>query len=163
MSTIGGPRRAEEHDPDERLLHELQGVITQADPVPAHVLDAARAVFGMRDLDEELAALVADSASGLGGLALVRAELVTRLLSFEAEDGVGVELELTTTGGTLDAQGQVVGDLQGDVVLEHAGGVQHVTADDLGRFEVRGLPSGRLRLRWRSAAGRRTTTVWVDV
>ena len=162
MNTSGEPEQANTTNSDERLLQELQEVIAQVDPVPDHVLEAARAAFSLRSLDEELAALVADSASGLGGLALVRAELVTRLLSFETEDGGGVELELTSTGTTLDAQGQVVGDLRGDVVIEHAGGAEHVSADHLGRFDARGLPSGRLRLRWSDAAGRRMTTSWVE-
>ena len=147
---------------DESLLQELRGVLAQVDPVPAHVLEAARAVFDMRELDEELAALVADSATALGGMAVVRAQLSRRLLSFEASD-TGVELELSPVGPAFDLQGQVLGGVQGPVALERETGVTELEADALGRFTASRVAPGRARLRWVDAAGRRTGTEWFDI
>lgn len=157
---LGGPD--DPADGDDALLGELREVMSQVDPVPGHVLAAARAAFALRDLDRELAALVADSATSLGGPALVRAPLAVRLLSFEAAE-TGVELELVPLGQGFDLQGQVLGGVRGPVAVDHPGGVTHVAADEQGRFEVPGLRSGRLRLRWTDGAGRRTATVWFEL
>ncbi len=161
MSATGAPGQPGSSDPDERLLDQLRQVIAQVDPVPPDVLAAARAAFTLRDLDDELALLVADSASDLGAPATVRASLAVRLLSFEAAGG-GVELELTSSASGLDLQGQLLGGLQGQLAVEHEDGVEHPDVDELGRFAAQGLPGTRLRLRWVDAAGRRTVTPWVD-
>ena len=160
MSSTGAPGQPHGSDPDERLLDELRRVIAQVDPVPGDVLAAAKAAFLVRDLDEELALLVADSASASSGLAPVRAALAARLLSFEAPGG-GVELELTPSGNRVDLQGQVLGGTQGRLTVEHAEGVEQVDVDELGRFIAQALPAGRLRVRWVDKAGRRTVTPWV--
>src|SRR4051812_49598386 len=46
---------------DEQLLQELRNVLP-ADPVPPAVVAAARATFTWRSVDDELAALLSDSA-----------------------------------------------------------------------------------------------------
>ena len=46
-------------DAFEARLRRISG---EAEPVPEHVLEAGRAAFALRDLDAELAELVADSA-----------------------------------------------------------------------------------------------------
>lgn len=159
MSTTGAQGQPHGADPDDRLLDELRRVIAQVDPVPADVLAAARAAFAVRDLDEELALLVADSHAG--GLAPVRAALAARLLAFESPGG-GVELELTSSRGRVDLQGQVLGGTQGRLAVEHVEGVEQLDVDELGRFSAQALPGGRLRVRWVDAAGRRTVTPWVE-
>lgn len=147
---------------DEALLGELRGVLAQVDPVPGYVLEAARAAFGVRDLDQELATLVADSASALGSPAPVRALLTVRTLSFEASE-TGVELELSAAGNRFDLQGQVLGGVRGPVAVDHPEGAAQVEADELGCFEVRGVGAGRLRVRWTDGAGRPTVTVWFEI
>lgn len=161
MSTTDASGQPHGSDPDERLLDRLRAVLAQVDPVPADVLAAARAAFTMRDLDEELALLVADSESALGGLATVRAALTARLLSFETPGG-GVELELTGAGSRVDLQGQALGSPLTQLTVEHVEGVEQLDVDSLGSFAAQGLPAGRLRLRWVDASGRRVVTPWVD-
>jgi hypothetical protein len=46
---------------DYDLLAELRRVAEDADPVPAAMLDTARALFELRSLDVELLALLSDS------------------------------------------------------------------------------------------------------
>lgn len=146
---------------DEALLGELRGVLAQVDPVPGYVLEAARAAFGVRDLDRELATLVADSASTLGTRAPVRALLTLRTLSFEASE-TGVELELSAAGKRFDLRGQVLGGVRGPVMVDHSEGAAQAKADELGWCEVRGVSAGRLRVRWTDGAGRATVTAWFE-
>ena len=117
--------------------------------------------FEVRDLDQELATLVADSASALGSPAPVRALLTLRTLSFEASD-TGVELELSAAGKRFDLQGQVLGGVRGPVVVDHSEGAAQAGADALGWFEVRAVGAGRLRVRWTDGAGRPTATAWFE-
>lgn len=146
---------------DEALLGELRGVLAQVDPVPGYVLEAARAAFGVRDLDQELATLAADSASTLGSPAPVRALLTLRTLSFEASE-TGVELELSAAGKRFDLQGQVLGGVRGPVMVDHSEGAAQAEADELGWCEVRGVGAGQLRVRWTDGAGRATVTAWFE-
>lgn len=146
---------------DEALLGELRAVLAQVDPVPGYVLEAARAAFGVRNLDQELATLVADSASALASPAPVRPLLTLRTLSFEASE-TGVELELSAAGKRFDLQGQVLGGVRGPVVVDHSEAAAQAEADELGWFEVRGVGAGRLRVRWTDGAGRPTVTAWFE-
>ena len=43
------------YETDEALLGRLRLVVDQLDPVPAHLADGAKALLGLRRLDEELA------------------------------------------------------------------------------------------------------------
>ena len=54
-----------DHD-DEALLSGLRAVATESDPVPDDVRAAAKAAFGLRSLDAELAELVANSLDEVG-------------------------------------------------------------------------------------------------
>ena len=87
------------------------------DPVPAEVLIAARAAIATRDLDGELAVLVADSNAheepSLTSLfEPVRSHTASpsrpRLLTF-AGGGVQIDLELGTRQGLIDVVGQFTG------------------------------------------------------
>ena len=73
----------EPYETDEALLGRLRLVIDQLDPMPGHLVDGAKALLGLRRLDEELAELVRDSAEERGRLLAVRGEGDVRLISFE--------------------------------------------------------------------------------
>ena len=56
-------------DPNDDALEELLGAaLRPADPVPRHVVAAARGAFTWRTIDQELADLVFDSATELTGV-----------------------------------------------------------------------------------------------
>ena len=74
--------------PDDALQELLGLALRQADPVPEHVLAAARGAFTWRTIDQELADLVFDSATELMG---VRDHGGTRQLTFQAP---GLEIEV---------------------------------------------------------------------
>ena len=75
---------------DDALLDLLGQAIDAGDPMPAHVLAAARGAVAWRTIDQDLAGLVFDSATELTG---VRDPNVARQLTFRS-DGVEIEVML---------------------------------------------------------------------
>jgi hypothetical protein len=120
----------------------------------------------MRDLDSELAALVADSEAAHPDLGLEQVRASTaqgRLLSFDGA-GVRVDVEVMGPGRELTVVGRVTGAAPRDCFLQLAdGAVREVSLDDLGWFLIGSVPPGRPRLRCRSVGGRRVTTAWVTL
>ncbi len=154
---------------DDELIAELRRIAAEVDAVPETVVSAARAALGTRDLDGELAVLLADSAteSDSGLLEPVRTGsshgYPTRLLTFGG-GGVQIDLELGGRGGQLDLLGQVTGGAPGECAIQHAStGWTRVDLDSLGRFLFSGLAHGPIRVRCRSAGGIPVTTSWVTV
>jgi hypothetical protein len=154
-------------DRDNADLDNLRRIVRDVDPVPDEVFAAARAAIITRELDAELAALVADSAAMEDELRFdpVRTASTeaadSRLLSFDG-GGVRVELEVSGQADQLMVVGQVVGAADRGCVLEQADGRVHdVELDSLGRFLITGVTSGPARLRCRSASGGRVSTHWV--
>jgi hypothetical protein len=151
---------SESHD---RMEDRLRALAIEADPVPELVYDAARAAFSLRDLDAELAVLVADSA--VDNPALVTRSVVSdvRMLSFEC-GAVTVELDVDTDPTThlVRLRGLAVG-ATGTVVIVRADGRTAMPLDDDGRFDSSEIPSGPVRLELTTPDGRRVTTSWVSV
>ena len=154
---MSGQQQPPEPDDDE-LLAQLRRIAAAADPVPELVIQAARSAFGLRDLDARLAELVRDSAIDLPATAVRGGD--RRMLSFEVGD-VAVECEITERDLRRDILGQLVGGLAAGIDAEVAG-TQRVTVpvDERGRFSVRDLPAGPVRLRCRLADGTTVVTSW---
>jgi hypothetical protein len=142
-------------DPDDQLLERLRAVAAEADPVPAHVDEAASAALSTRHLDE-LARLLADSDEGAA--VLTRGEPgAIRLLSF-GTDQVAVELQVVIERDSATLRGLLTG-APGPVLVEvRGGGTVSAEVDEDGYFTVSGLPTALVRLR---AGG--TTTEWVSI
>jgi hypothetical protein len=132
---------------DEQLAVELAELLRRFDPVPDRVLDAARASLGWRTLEADLAQLIADSRLATG--AAVRGE-PPRLLTFQAGDRITIELEVSELGdqhgGRLRVLGQLVPPRPARIRAERPDGTVEVAADPLGRFALRDLSRGPLRL-----------------
>jgi|tagenome__1003787_1003787.scaffolds.fasta_scaffold20576607_2 hypothetical protein len=126
---------------DDEMLARLRNAANELDPVPEHVLAAARAAITTRRLDEELAELIADSA--LVDSAVRAAGGEVRLLSFEAAD-VSLELQVEYRGDEVSVRGLVTG-TTGEAVVEVAG-TRHTVPIDDGWFAVTGLPRGATRV-----------------
>lgn len=150
---------------DDALMEELRRLASALDGPPASVYDLARAAFLTRDIDGELAVLIADSRFA-EDFEPVRAygepDPGSWLLSFQG-GGLRVDMEVAERTGHLALIGQFTGVDGRDHVLETASGRRPLTVDDLGRFVVEGLSHGRIRLRCRSADGTAITTTWVSV
>lgn len=150
---------------DAELLDELRAVLGRADPVPPEVVEAARAAFGWRRLDAELAELLHDSSLDEERLAGVRGGVGRsdpRLLTFEAGP-LTVEVEVAAVGARRRLVGQLVPAQPAVVEVRHAGGTVAARADELGRFAAGGIEPGPVSLRCRPAAGAAVETTWVNV
>ena len=160
---------------DDELVADLRRVASVIDPVPDEVRAAARAAISTRDLDRQLAELIADSAGGddeARGPAAAFEQVRTwsgdgpassRLLSFAGGD-VQVDLEVSEHGDGVDVIGQFTGASIEECVLEYANGVRlPLEVDSLGRFLVNGLLHGPVRARCRSTDGTAVTTAWVTI
>jgi len=152
-------------DHDEVLLSELRRIAVAADGPPAAVLEAARAAFLTRDLDAEIADLVADSRTSLAYEEVRAAEEEAQgqwLLSFEG-GGIHIDLEVNNSGSSLRLVGMLSGVRIEECTLQAEGHSRAVTFDRLGRFIVDGLAPGPIRMHCRLSDGRRVTTRWVRI
>lgn len=135
---------------DDDLVALIGAALAESDPVPAHVLEAAKAVPEIAGLDAELALLSFDSDLDLAG---VRSGVGTgRQLSFEADD---VDIEIVVhaeerTGRHIQVvEGQLAPAAAVIVSLASADPVVapvETQADDLGRFRFDDVPTGAVRL-----------------
>jgi hypothetical protein len=147
---------------DEALLLRLGRIVDQIDPVPELSYQLASAGFRLRSLDSELAALVEDSLLDSPPLARVRGDSDVRLLYFEAS-GFGVELQVTQRSEGRSVLGEVVLGAASEVKVETMAGLRMVAIDELGRFDVNGLPAGPFRLHLSTLGHTPVTTEWVTI
>jgi len=147
---------------EEELFERLRLVTDEVDPMPEMVLVNARAAFGLRRLDAELAELVRDSAEEeRGGLIAVRGEGDARLISFET-GAIAVELQITERGSLRDLVAQISGvDVGGAEVETPTSRYPTMLEDTL--VSVDGVPAGHLRIHVHTAQGRDLVTSWVRV
>jgi hypothetical protein len=132
---------------DDELQARLRAVVERLDPVPGPVHDGARAAFGWRTLEADLAELMRDSADERVE-AGVRSGGGPRQLSFESP-ALGIELEIVATGPRVRrVEGQLLPPTAATVTVERPDGepAVSVVADELGRFVLDGLRAGAVRL-----------------
>ncbi|MCW2933351.1 MAG: hypothetical protein JWM19_4313 [Actinomycetia bacterium] len=152
---------AEDRAADEELMERLRRITATADPVPEAVMAAARAAFGLRDLDARVAELVRDSEVDAPLMAVRGAE--ARMLSYEA-DSTTIECEVMTRAGQRNVSGQLSGGVASAVEAQVPGGPpMSVPVSAHGWFTVHGLPSGPFRLRCRMTDGATIVTAWTSV
>ena len=150
---------------DRELLMILRDMIEETDPVPAALVEAARASFTWRTVDTELAELTSDSALDA---AAVRSTRAPRLLTFTAgETTLVVEVAPLAAGQDAERRllGQLVAPRPAQVEVRHGTGSFTVSADELGRFRAEPVPAGPISLACRFAAAGEPTIVtsWVSV
>jgi hypothetical protein len=153
---------------DAALLVELGGLLARLDPMPPEVLDQARRLFCWRSVDVELAELAFDSLLDREVALAVRSGeesiLEPRMLGFDATvDGTDLSIEVEVS--TMDGQCTMIGQLSpaGADTISVQGGDGHVVdvpVDEVGRFLLRPVPSGPVRLRV-VHAGHAVQTTWV--
>ena len=150
----------------DTVLADLRRIVTAVDGVPSTVVDAAHAAFLTRDLDAEIAALIADSRTADAAYEPARAEedqvQGQWLLSFQG-GGVHIDIEIDDGQRRIRLLGQLSGVPVDECVVQAEGGSTRVDLDGLGRFIVDGLAHGPIRLRCLLTDGRRITTTWVTV
>ena len=142
---------------DNEFIAEIGRMLDIADPVPEIVTEYAKAGYGWRDLDAELAELVFDSAES--GLVGVRGADASRQMTFRAP-GVEIEVEVTSIEGRRII-GQLVPPQELTVELRHGDRSTETTADDLGRFRFDEIPAGPVSLRVRIGDDHTVRTDWM--
>lgn len=144
---------------DDELLELLGRAIDAVDPVPATVTEFAKAGFGWRTLDAELAELVYDSAAE--ELVGVRSDTDARQVTFRAP---GVEIEVEVLGeGTRRIVGQLVPPQEVAIELRHGNERMVTRSDSLGRFSFRDVPTGPISLRCELGGDQSVQTDWLIV
>ncbi|HEY1488599.1 MAG TPA: hypothetical protein VGF84_20985 [Micromonosporaceae bacterium] len=128
---------------EENAAAALTALFATVDPVPAEAMAAAYDAFAWRDIDAELAQLTFETAADQT-LAHTRGE-APRLLTFTS-DGVTIDLEVATEGEAVRLLGQLDPPQTAHVIAEAANESVSIHADARGRFQLDGLPAGRLRV-----------------
>jgi hypothetical protein len=158
---------------DEELLAGLAEYLRHADPVPSHLIAAAKATITARDpgyaafdrdvgavepaLDHGLARLVFDSALARPTALATRSTTLGRTLTLIAVE-LTIELELSKD----HLYGQLIPATPGEVRLcTLSGEVTTGRIDDVGHFVLRGIPGEPFRLRCRTGSGEEVSTVWI--
>lgn len=131
-----------ENKGNQELMHLLTAGLRNADPAPSDISDFAKAVYGWRSIDAELATMAFDS-SAAGALSGVRSSVTTRMISFESDNWT-VDIEFNAERGRL--VGQVEPARRVHLELRTSKGTLEQEADEAGRFAFEGLTSGPVSL-----------------
>ncbi len=140
---------------DDTLLRELSQAVRNPEPAPPRMLQAAKAAFSWRSVDDELElmTLVCDSTTHDG--ALLRSPLTTnpRTLVFDA-DTLSLEIEV----GTDDIMGQLIPPQPAHATITTAAGTFAQTdTDETGCFQIPRPTEGPVRIRCTTATTSLTT------
>ncbi len=136
---------------DDELMDQVAAAVDAHDPIPEDLVATAKELFISRNLEEELAELLFDSANDRETV-LTRGD-THRTLSF-ATGELSIELEIDEQAGRL--MGMLVPPQVANVDLEIDGLVVASTvSDDLGRFrfDELGSVSGNVSVVCRSTTG----------
>ena len=151
---------------DERILDELRQLAREVDPVPDEVTGFAKAAFGWRRIDAELAELLSDSALESEELAGTRGSVArARVVTFKASD-LELDVEIQQADAGIVLLGQLAPGAPAAIEVQRGDGSTAATleADRLGRFRVELSEGGRIRLLVRrDPPAPPVETSWIDV
>jgi hypothetical protein len=149
---------------DDTILSEVGALLRRVDPVPEDLTLAARSALAWRRMDAELAELLHDSTLEAEPLAGIRGSGGGwRALTFEAPDGLSIEVEVGAERSKRSIIGQIVPPSEAKVVVRFPGADLPLAADALGRFQASDLRAGPVSLRCEFADGRAIETGWVTI
>jgi hypothetical protein len=145
---------------DDRLLAALREAFRAREAVPAEFIEAGKSAFAWHNIDAELAQLTYDSSRDEDYEPSLRAEAASiRALTFTSAH---LTVELEVTGDTL--LGQIIPAQAGEIrVQPRDGGETTLTADEIGCFSIRPIPSGPFRLYCRAGDDLAVQTGWITL
>lgn len=143
-------------DDDQHILDDLSDALREA-ALAGTIAEYGRGAYAWRTVDQDLLLASLSFDSSLERVQERRSDPDdARVLVFTASP---LSLELEVMPGRV--VGQIVPPGPGEIRVETADGVAfHVEADDVGFFELPGLPRGPVRLRCDTPTGRLVTD-WV--
>jgi hypothetical protein len=140
----------DEHDDQfQPLVSELRALIGDADPVPPLVTEGAKAAFGWRRLDADLAELLADSSLETESLARTRGTgAPVRSVTFSAGE-LTIDIEIHSDGARRTLLGQLAPRQSVTIEIQTFDDNQAAIAatDSLGRFRAQIAGGRQIRLR----------------
>jgi hypothetical protein len=145
---------------DDELLAALRDALSARAAVPAEFVEAGKSAFAWHNIDAELAQLTYDSSLDADYELSTRAEDASiRALTFTSAH---LTIELEVTEGSL--LGQIVPAQAGTIDVQPRDGAEMtVSADEIGCFSIRPIPSGAFRLHCRTTAGVDALTGWITL
>ncbi len=145
---------------DDELLSALREARGEERDVPAHFVEAGKAVFTWHSIDAELAAITYDSLAEALPTAVTRAEhAAIRELTFAARH---VTIHIQVAGDSL--HGQVVPPQRGEIEVHVRGRTpQVIEVDEQGWFAVAPVPRASFRLLYRTLTGSSALTDWLTI
>ena len=149
-------------DADIELLERLGAIAAVVDPVPDHVLEMSRALFTFRDPDAELMEVVELDGDRLEA---VRGTSPTSRMHFFEFGELSIDVELTVTGEFCEVVGVVAdpGGSEGTSVTVDTVSASFTTVPDAeGRFDVRRVPAGMVRITLERGTRAKVATPWFD-
>lgn len=142
--------------PDGEVLARLSAALDRDSPPPL-VVESAKALFGLRAVDAELAELTADSLERPGA---VRGPSEVRLLEFQTAHLL-IDVEVTVDGNRRRLLGQAPSEA-GRLAVDTPASTTTAAVDAAGFFLADDLPAGPVRLRFSSATGP-VATPWTRI
>jgi hypothetical protein len=145
---------------DQELIARLAELLEDAE-APSWSAELAKASYGLRAVDAELATLSSDS--GLTAGSGMRAAAAPRLAVFEAAGlSVEIEIEPAARSGLWRLVGQLTPAGPARIgIRRHDDAVSWTDADDRGRFSADQLPGGPLSLRCERPGQPAAATEWI--
>lgn len=136
---------------DDDLVGELSAMLAEADRVPPHLLEAAKAAFTWHTVDSDLAELLSDTSEVAVRISASPRKPRPRILTFKSGETL-IVVQLTVArpsghrmlgqisrGGSIDVKGALV-------EVRHSGGTTALRSDRFGRFALDEVPPGPLSL-----------------
>jgi hypothetical protein len=162
-SVQGGRDRLSELD-DDQLLAALGEVVSAPESPPSWAVELAKASYGLRVADAELAMLTSDSDLA-GAQSSLRSVAAPRLTVFDAPDlSVEIQVEPGARAGSWRLIGQLTPAEAARIQVRQPRAEPFwVTADDLGRFAADQLREGPLSLVCERPGRRCAVTQWIAV
>lgn len=146
---------------EDRLDERLREVLEITEAPPAHLVEAAKASLGWRNVDAELAELVADS--GTEPAAALRAAEPPRLLTFSSGE-IMIVVEVAHERKERRVIGQMIPAAAASVEIRHSTGVLTVSTDADGRFRAAPVAAGPMSISCRFDDSRTpVVTSWVTI
>ena len=149
-------------DADIELLERLGAIAAVVDPVPDHVREMSRALFAFRDPDAELMEVVELDGDRLEA---VRGTSPTSRMHFFEFGELSIDVELTVSGEFCEVVG-VVADPGGSdgtsVTLDTVSASFTTVPDAEGRFDLRRVPTGMVRITLERGTRAKVATPWFD-
>jgi hypothetical protein len=145
---------------DQELIARLAELLEDAE-APSWSAELAKASYGLRAVDAELATLSSDS--GLTAGSGMRGGAAPRLAVFEAAGlSVEIEIEPAARSGLWRLVGQLTPAGPARIgIRRHDDAVSWTDADDRGRFSADQLPGGPLSLRCERPGQPAAATEWI--